>query len=315
MSDLSQIPADALPDFPEFIRILNDRLRRLSGGSTAATKQQSAVIVTTHEMRIAGRPRASDDPGSLLFESNRNVAYASAQWGAAGRQWIYTAGMMVDAWTKRPADLGKFDVGFQFYAKDYMHLYRWDGAAWLIVSGEMRGVLAALPALTSSDIGFFYVATDYLRKFRWAGSVWERAAGELPALAVSEFMIAPASGWALCDGSLVTYSTDTGGVASFALPNLIGAYVKGGNAYSGAVNPIATTLSASSTDWAPSGVGIAAHSSASTFTDTGTATATTSTTHAVSEPNGGLGHQHPISALTFTVLDPTNVVMLPYAKL
>jgi|GEM_PF-2530712 len=315
MTGFSQIPLDALPGQPGFIQVLNDRLRRLSLPETAEA-QQAAVITTTHAMRIAGRPKASDDPGSFLVESDRTVAYASTPWGEAGRQWVYVAGLMVDKWAKRPTDLGQFDGGFEFYASDYTHLYRWDGKAWAVISGEMRGTLASLPAtLTKADTGFAFAATDYARRFRWNGTVWERAAGELPTLTICNFMVAPATGWKLCDGSAATYTTDAAGTASTPLPNLINGYVKGGGAYTGVVNGAQATMGTTSTDKAVTGITVADHSQATTFASTGSATADTTKGHAITEPNSGAGHSHTISSLNFGSLDVKNVVLMPYAKL
>ena len=140
--DFQQIPGDLLPDQPqEFIRILNGRLRQLSLDSTSTAQLgAAAVLSTTHEMRIAGRPKASDHPGALLFETNRGVTYASTKFGAAGYQWVYCSGELIDpdaagTLVLKPSGLGKADKGFRYRSQYYGRSWLWNGTAWHYAAG------------------------------------------------------------------------------------------------------------------------------------------------------------------------------------
>lgn len=113
-----------------------------------------------------------------------------------------------------------------------------------LLSGTASGTLAEQPlGLIVDDDGFEYSVTDFGHKVRWNGatSTWGFAPGDEGSGYYKDFAVTPqAVGWALCDGSTVTYLVVGGAAlasASIVLPNLSGspAYRKSAAAHTGTI--------------------------------------------------------------------------------
>lgn len=139
--------------------------------------------------------------------------------------------------------------GEWFIASDRNNVTWWStGAAWIYVTGMMRGTLSPnlKPTdLGTNDVGFLFYSTDFARTYRWSGSAWADAGFEEPrgmiAWSADPFSFSGITGWALADGSTVTASTTTGGTQSVALPNLHQRYVRGVTSSPGGTVGAATT--------------------------------------------------------------------------
>lgn len=156
------------------------------------------LLSGTHAERVDDYAAADWPDGTLFYEDDRNTYYLS--FGAA---WVWVFGEMRGTLSpdQKPAGLGADDDGFLFYSTDFAHLYRWDAA-------DNR----------------WYYATEYGDH----GSGW------------ITWQTAPpntrgAAGWVLANGATVTRSTGLGSTASVTLPNLVGAFIKGAAAYTGAL--------------------------------------------------------------------------------
>jgi hypothetical protein len=171
-------------------------------------------------------------------------------------------------------------------------------AVWELVVGKMSGTINS-PDQKPSDLGvydkgFEFESSDFSRIFEWTGSVWHDLPGQ-PVRGVFSLDSAPAeNGWHLCDGSTnVSKSLPNGTTTLVTVPNLVGAYPKYGNAFTGAVvAAIAPTLSgslASHTHTVTPTGGMAGTTGAAgghnhTFTPSGTIDATLPAHHHVTDP-------------------------------
>lgn len=105
-----------------------------------------------------------------------------------------------------------------------------------------QDVLANAPnGLGPEEQGLLYYVTDYGHLVRWTGTVWAFAPGDVGNGFFRDYAITPQEvGWAMCDGSTVSYLV-VGGVtltsANIVLPNLSGspAYRKSAAAYTGTI--------------------------------------------------------------------------------
>jgi hypothetical protein len=96
------------------------------------------------------------------------------------------------------------------------------------------GDLATIPTgLTLADAGYLFEATDFKRVFRWTGTAWEYAPGQPIKGEIVASDADPLTGWALCDGSVVTRTKPDATTESFTTPNLVGRYPKGVSTYTG----------------------------------------------------------------------------------
>lgn len=279
------------------------------------------VVVTFH----AGRNKFSSrnyPNGTMLYETDRNAIFVNIN-----RVWTWTGGEMQGLYADRPTDLQGQDEGFLFFATDYTHRWRWDGTAWTLVDGIMRGTLSpdTKPGLGTADAGFLFNATDFNHTYRWSGTAWEWADPNDCSGSISAFAIAPTSGWALCDGSTVDYALSDGSLDSIALPNLTtGAYLKGG-VYDGVVNPasapgvtgttslagahnhfVNVTGSASATGSAPASNGAGAFSVASTSHTHGVVASGTSDTDG--------DHTHTLTLTADATGQPKNALVAWYFR-
>lgn len=177
-----------------------------------------------------------------------------------------------------------------------------------------EGTLANKPVnLRSQDEGLLFHATDFDRWFRWNGSSWERAPQERPTAEIAFFAVTPGTGWRLCDGAAaITRTNADATTTSVTMPNLVGRYVKGGAAYTGAnVAAVAPGLTGST---ASATTGITTDSAGGGGeAQSGAGAATTgSHSHGVTDP----GHSHGVGTLAVDAAgEPAHVVLLPYYRL
>lgn len=118
---------------------------------------------------------------------------------------------------------------------------------------------AALPALGAGDAGYLAWVTDYNHLLYWSGAAWQWGPGENGSGYIQFFAIAPGTGWALVNGSAITYLKPDGTTATVTPGSMAdGRYVRGGLSFTGAQN--AATAAATGTgatgepknmDWLP----------------------------------------------------------------
>lgn len=221
-----------------------------------------------------------------------------------------------------------------------------NAAVWTLIAGEMRATQATLPAdLGTNDTGFIVQVTDFNHRLVWSGTAWGWAPGDegsgkgpIP----FEIDPSPTTGWALYDGSTVTYLKSDGTTGSIALPDLTSAankaaYLKLGSPDSGpnaAVAPTVTggggnTGSATTGVTNPSATGATApgagsNNSASVAVQSGAGTTvaadphthtSASHTHTIGAPTDP-GHVHTLGALSAgTNGEPRNLERRPWFRL
>lgn len=261
--------------------------------------QRAYLSVTSAER--GQHPATKTELGSQLYLADWDITYICALINGEKR-WKYHAGIMRGTISPdlKPTLNAEGDAGFLFWSTDYEHLYRWDGAAWDY-------------ATEAGDHGSGYVVW-------WDSNI-------------------PNSGvWALCDGSVVTKSTKSGGTFGHTTKNLIGAYVKGAataTARAAAVAPTITGSVAAASAGTPTGT-----NSAPTFTGSPGTTGSASSIGGA-QPGGSafaLDHSHSftpagaVSAPTFTgdampdhthakgtlavtAGEPERVELMPYIRL
>jgi hypothetical protein len=113
--------------------------------------------------------------GSIWYETDRGVYFI-----VRSNSWFYYTGVMQDVYASRPTALGTLDVGFLFWAEDYLHLWQFDGANWHVIGGEMRDDFTNRPSgLVADDEGFRFYAEDYKHEWTWEGTAWKVRSGVL----------------------------------------------------------------------------------------------------------------------------------------
>lgn len=194
---------------------------------------------------VADRPGdlGAIDAGFLFHSSDSDgLIY---RW--SGATWHQHIGLLRGVFSSRPVAFTGCDSGLLFTASDrgyHTWVLDFSANAWTLLEGwggPMRGSLAGIPGtLTAHDVGFLYAATDYDRLYRWSGAAWADAPGQPARGQICAFgPQAPPTGWALCDGSVVTISTPTGGSTAITLPDLVdngsghACYIRGGTPYTG----------------------------------------------------------------------------------
>ena len=99
------------------------------------------------------------------------------------------------------------------------------------------GTRANQPVVTASEAGLIYYVTDFAHMVRWDGTTWAFMDGGNNFFA--DFSAPPGTGWALANGTIVTFLTvgATLGTNTLTLPNLNGtaAYKKSGSVYTGTI--------------------------------------------------------------------------------
>lgn len=186
---------------------------------------------------------------------------------------------------------------------------------WKAVAGSWSGVQADLPTLGTADAGVLAFVTDFSHALRWDGSAWGWAPGENGS-GYDQFwnLNPPTVGWALYNGSTVTYLKSDGTTATIALADLtssaaLAAYLKAGSASGGpnvAVAPHVTGTPA--TDSAVTGISFpaatqsggavttSAPTTSSQIVQSGSGVSVASATH----PHTGGAHPHDLTAPTDT---------------
>ena len=84
----------------------------------------------THLSRTQTKAQAMPD-AAFWFETDSATAFYQARFDPkqTTRNWFYAGGIMYDALSNRPTDLGPHDVGFLFIATGGQ-FSRWNGTAW-----------------------------------------------------------------------------------------------------------------------------------------------------------------------------------------
>ena len=108
-----------------------------------------------------------------------------------------------------------------------------------LVTVTQAGLAAFAATLGTANAGQMVYVSDYDHTLMWTGTGWTYASGERAGF-IEAFLVdpSPATGWALCDGSTVTYLKSDGTMGSITLPNLTGspAYLKFGTPASATIN-------------------------------------------------------------------------------
>lgn len=163
-----------IPRFPTLQQLALDLApfmrNQLEATGTAPLNLQSllpsigngTIIQDTHAARLTLYPASNYAPGTLFYETDRNVIYTvSSSSGVLA--WIYVAGMFSAAFASRPVDLGVNDTNFLLWVTVHAHVCRWNGTSWNITDGGGGYIVDspfALPAVGWQVCDG--TATDYL---------------------------------------------------------------------------------------------------------------------------------------------------------
>ena len=128
-SNVIQMPAGIKTSDPQFVPVLNDRLRQLAQATSAASS--GGLTVGTHAARLA-TSAAKAGLGAQFLETDptRNALYYVAQPSGGAFQWRLAFAMGTGTLADRPADLNALDVGFAYLATDTTASATWSGSAW-----------------------------------------------------------------------------------------------------------------------------------------------------------------------------------------
>jgi hypothetical protein len=157
---------------------------------------------------------------------------------AAGLDASLNYGTRAQRLGKAPSNYGNASI---FVETDRGLTYQIENRVWTYAGGIYKATFANAPTgLAAADTGLLWNVSDYAHLLRWTGSGWEfvDAMGGY----VEWRVVAPdGNGWQLCDGSATKYLHIAAGAVSevsYTTLNLAGnpAYLKMGNAYSGAIN-------------------------------------------------------------------------------
>lgn len=187
---------------------------------------------------------------------------------------------------------------------------------WVYLSGiypRTQSQLTALGAtLTANDTNLLVDVTDFAHILRWNGTVFVFNDPSDPPGRIEGFLVnpSPATGWHLCDGSVVNYLNPSGSTTPVTLPDLTSAggqasYLKFASTASATLNPaVAPTLTMNSytpagTNSVPTFTGSALGTHSHTVTATGTVSAPTFT-----------GNSITFSTTNFSVLGATTAALV-----
>ena len=201
-------------------------------------------------------------------------------------------------------------------------------AADLIRSRTLANAITETGAFAAADAGAIYFITDYQHLVRWSGTAWAFMDGGNRYFSLHQN--APGTGWALCDGSVVTFMRAAAvlDTATFTTPNLSGnrTWYNSIAAYTGNLEAAtATALSGSTasesahTHLVSGNTGIPdTNVSAEAFVLNGPVQpGAASHTHSVSITSGaGSAHSHTVGTLAAdAAARPPTIGMLPYFRL
>lgn len=190
------------------------------------------LIVAVMEDILANRPTdlGVADNGFIFLDvpTHKFYVWDSPNWYELRAEAVFRQG----TYATRPA-VAATDNGLVYYATDQDVYYQVVAGAWKYMCGVMRGTLSPdlKPALVAGDAGFLFYSTDFDHVFRWSGAAWALAPGEdrIGEIRFFDGVVAPGTGWQLCDGTVTNRSTPTGGTAAVTVPNYTTpAYVKAG---------------------------------------------------------------------------------------
>lgn len=112
-------------------------------------------LTDTHANRVANYPPGNYPAGSLFFESDRTLWF----WNT-GAAWKFVSGTYAAALAALPGGLGTDDTNLLFRATDYLHTWRWSGAAWGFDGGDASGYLVAVPVAATPPMGGLWQLCD-----------------------------------------------------------------------------------------------------------------------------------------------------------
>jgi hypothetical protein len=296
MTPVLPIPQNLIPAGQEELwRVVNDRLRQTmagEGGNTSTSGVTASgdrwAYVGTHAQRLSIGPY-NVKAGALFYETDRTVIYMAVTSGTNARVWAYVGGQMRGTLSpnQKPSDLSTNDAGFLFYSTDFLHEYRWTGAAWQWAD----------PGDPSGRVSMFIVSP---------GSGWKLMDGT---------------------GNPVSYATPTGGISTISLPDSNDDVFPKFGSYTGSVDAaVPGTLGGVLGD-AGSGSGVSVTTSGSTGAPSGSTSVQSgggatvpsmAHSHGVSGTGSGTvttDHTHDTSGLTVSASLPASLAIAPYFRI
>ena len=164
----------------------------------------------------------------------KDLTYPWAQWFKQkwfGGQLQYMEGTHGERATVDPASVAEGSI---YYETNRGVWYVARGIYWDYFSGIHSCVQANLPAdLGAHDAGFLAEVSDYAHLLQWTGTVWKWGNGGADQSGRYEFRgdtPNPATGWHLCDGSIVNRLNANGALTPVTLPDwTLAVYLKLGN--------------------------------------------------------------------------------------
>lgn len=179
--DSLELPSSTPGLQPAAVDLLNERFlliaQRLRG---LALESSGGMLQASHTERIGLTIYQAEalTAGTQFWENDRNVVYLVRTVNKA-KVWAFEAGLYVDGFANRPADLALYDAGFLFYSTDRTILERWTGSGWTWLDGTMRGAHSGRPTPSSTETGMLYYETDRTVTYRWSGSAWVYQSGTM----------------------------------------------------------------------------------------------------------------------------------------
>ena len=223
------------------------------------------------------------------------------------------------------------------------------GTLATVQGAVQRFALAAQPTLGTADAGTFCFVTDYAHLVYWDGTAFQWGDGDQP-YRLADFTVAPATGWAVCDGTATTVlvvGAATLTTAALTTPALTTtpSYKKSAAAYTGALNAASGSTATGTSGTGTTGTGTTGTGTTGTGT-TGSASSAINDTSISFNNGAGValvaaanGHVHTVPglsipglsvpglsvpglsvpgltvpALAVGTLDMANLAVLPYVR-
>lgn len=204
---------------------------------------------------------------------------------------------------------------------------------WCYFFGTWTAAYASLPTLGANDIGFLFFDNTHYRLFEWetaggapasASPGWNRGNQELPTGAIQILPFGPggsATGWQLADGTTgVAITRDDATTTTVTVPNMVGAYPKGGTTGTYSPTPNAATVPTIGGQTEDTTIGFTPADSATVSMGTAMAGVTQAVVTALTSGGGGgsLGtdpHHHSLTTADAPITlpaDPVANVVVPF---
>jgi hypothetical protein len=156
-----QIPAGVTAESPQFIPILNDRLRAIQQASSGV---EVPLTIGTHQNRLNNVPASGKSAGDEYWETDTTRLaryYVSAAKGGA-MQWILEQSFGSGPASARPTDLKTTDAGFIYRATDTGEVTEWTGEAW----AEVKLIACAIVCTHAARVSV--LSTNPYNPLLWA---------------------------------------------------------------------------------------------------------------------------------------------------